>query len=245
MMTNSSQQIRIVTLWALGAIRGETNVVLFQRELESAIQRLPSDSPPLGAVNNPSTCVMLLADILSQFGEEAGSTLPVLRPLVLDKNIRVALSAARAAWKTGRETNEVFSVCERAIARTDPNLRFVGAELLSEVCAGARIPLPGEAKLLAAPDPFVRFYAARAVFKLTGDTQRTLPLIVEGLEDHFSYYYRNRDTRRLAAETLAEMGTNARPAIPSVMRALQDGEVSVRRAATNALRRIDQTNGFR
>jgi len=240
MITNNSQQIRIVALWALGSVRGETNVVQFQRELESAIQRLPSDSAPLGAVSSPSTCVMLLADILSEFGEEAGSTLPVLRPLVLDNNIRVALSAARAAWKIGRETNEVFFVCERAIAHADPNLRRVGAELLSEVCAAARIPLPGEAKLLAAPDPFVRFYAARAVFKLTGDTQRTLPVIVEGLEDHFSYY-RNLDIRRLAAETLGEMGTNAHPAIPCVMRALQDGEVTVRKAATNALKRIEHT----
>jgi len=241
MTTNSSQQIRIGALWALSTIRGETNVALFQRELESAIQRLPTDFPPLGAVNSPATCVMLLTDILSDFGEEAGSTLPVLRPLVLDKNFRVALSAARAAWKIGRETNEVFSLCERATADADPKLRFVGVELLGEICAAARIPLPGETNLLAAPDPLVRFYAARTVYKLTGETQRTLPLIVGGLEDHFSYY-NNRDIRRLAAETFGEMGTNACAAIPFVVRALQDGEVTVRKAATNALRQIERTH---
>src|SRR5262245_34352445 len=112
------------------------------------------------------------------------------------------------------------------LADRDHNLRLAGSELMAEVCTGARIPLPDETTLLRAPDPFVRFYAARAVWKLRGETQQTLPLITEGLEDHFTYY-RNSEIRRLAAETLGEMSTNAQAAIPSVRRALRDGEVSV------------------
>lgn len=245
LLTNSSHQVRISALLALASIKGETNVVVLQKELESAVQQLGSDSQPrIADLSDNDLCLMLLAQSLSGLGEEAAPALSVLRPLVQNNDVRVAWNATRAVWRIGRETNGVISICNRLLADRDPNLRLVGAELLAEVCAGARIPLPDESTLLSAPDRFVRFYAARADWKLTGETERTLPLITEGLEDHFTYY-RNAEIRKLAAETLAEMGTNAHAAIPSVKRALRDGEESVRKAATNALRQIDPSNAPR
>jgi HEAT repeat protein len=100
------------------------------------------------------------------------------------------------------------------------------------------VTLPELHQMLASSDTAVQVHAAHALWTLNGETENTVPRLVSCLQDHFRYA-QNREIRRLAAETLGQMGASARSALPALVVALNDNEEQVRAAATNALRQID------
>lgn len=83
-----------------------------------------------------------------------------------------------------------------------------------------------------------RTYAARAVWKVKGETEKTIPALLSGLQDHTTYYYQN-EIREIAAQTLGEIGPAAKNAVPHLIEALNDPQPKVRDAAAKALKLID------
>jgi HEAT repeat protein len=240
-LTNSpSRVIRIAAAGALWKVKADTNgaIGMAMRELNDEIQH-PMPRSASGD-DMHSWHLTALCTLFGDIGPTAKEAVPELRAVLGEPSVLIAFSAARALWQITRETNGILPVCQAAVGEFDPNLRLRAAELLTEICAETHRPVPDAEKLLKSDDSFVRFYVARALWKLTGDTERAIPILIEGLQDHFTYY-RNTDIRRLAAETLSEMGTKAQIAVPALKVALNDGQASVRIAATNSLKQIERS----
>jgi HEAT repeat protein len=127
--------------------------------------------------------------------------------------------------------------CLEALKYFDPGVQAIGADLLDQFCVERRVTLPELHEMFASSDTAVQLHAAHALWTVTGETDKTIPILVSCLSDHFRYA-QNKEIRRLAAETLGQMGARARPAVPPLVVALSDGEQQVRTAATNALRQI-------
>jgi HEAT repeat protein len=74
--------------------------------------------------------------------------------------------------------------------------------------------------------------AMRALLLMHVETDVTVLAVADSLQNT------NAHLRQCAAECLAIAGPLGRPALPALLRALQDPEIYVRTAATNSLRRI-------
>jgi HEAT repeat protein len=237
-LQESNRVIRLGTAWALCKIQGDTNAFasLLTKELVAEISH-PTQTP--GYHFEHETMLLTLSHYLGESGPSARAAVPLLESELEQSETKISLAAARALWRISRETNGVLPICLSGIRNLDPNVRLAGAALMAEVCMETHLPLPPEEDgLLSDTDSFVRFYIARATWKLSGGTERTLPILIDGLQDHFTYY-RNTEIRTLAAEALGEIGTHAIPAIPALKTALNDSQMAVRAAATNVLKRID------
>jgi HEAT repeat protein len=131
------------------------------------------------------------------------------------------------------------------------------------------------ARLLSSPglriDIEVRLIASRALWKLDGQTNTHIRVLLEALAGadaerrwravtelgsfarvekkalaavtNYLTQDENHRVRGKAAQVLGELGPVAAPAIPALTQALQDSYLNVRDAAAEALRRIQQTNG--
>jgi HEAT repeat protein len=231
--------IRVAAAGALWKIQGDTNrvIAMAMRELDDEIHGPTPSSSSRDSMH--SWRLTGLCTLFGDIGPPAKAVAPRLRVALDEPSVPFAFSAALALWKITRETNGILPVCQATLGDFDPNLRLRAVELLTEICAETHMPVPNVEKLLKSDDSFVRFYVARAMWKISADTERAIPILIEGLQDHFTYY-RNTDIRKLAAETLGEMGTNARIALPALNIALKDGQLSVRIAATNALMQIER-----
>jgi HEAT repeat protein len=84
----------------------------------------------------------------------------------------------------------------------------------------------------------VSYHTERVPFPFEERSRAVVPVLIELLRDS------NPVVRRYAAECLGDLGPEARPAVPALLRALQDQEVggffdTVGEAAEAALRKID------
>lgn len=232
--------VRISSAAALWKIQGKTNasVTWFVKALDDEIHH---GSPPSSTPNTFGDHEVNLAritNLLREMGSRAEPAVPLLRMIENERPIQLRMAAAGALWKINGETNRLVSIYQEALRYFDSNVRERAAEFLTEFCTDQHLFLPELEGMLSSPDSFTRFYAARALWKLNGQTESTLPFLIAGLQDHFTYYW-NTEIRQLAAETLAEMGLKAKPAVPALQLALRDGQPNVRFAATNALQQID------
>jgi HEAT repeat protein len=162
----------------------------------------------------------------------------LLRRVRNDTNVWLRITAAEALWAINRETNDLVPICLEALQYFDRGVQAKGADLLDQFCVDRRVTLPELHEMLARADTAVRVHAAHALWTLNGERENTVPPLVSCLQDHFRYA-QNREIRRLAAETLGQMGARARSAVPALVVALSDSEEQVRAAATNALKAIE------
>ncbi len=141
--------------------------------------------------------------VLGDIGPEAGEATEALAAALRDET---PLSTYRV------------SDCARAIlARIGPPARAAVPTLLEDFERG---------------DAELRFRAALALVKITGDVKRYLPALAEGLSSP------NIHIRRDAAEALGQIGPAAKGAVPALIRVLKDRRGNVCHFAAEALARI-------
>ncbi|MDB6065067.1 MAG: hypothetical protein JWR26_1275 [Pedosphaera sp.] len=232
--------IRIASAYALWCVQGKTNapIAFLSRELETEINN-GNGSTTTWAAGPHEHNLAIIASLLEEMGSEARSAAPLLqRAKKTTENVAVRMGLAEAMWKINAETNDFVSICEEGLNNADTYQQERAAELLSVFCIDKRLDLPELHELSGLKDPIVQFYAARALWKITGQTTNIIPVLINGLRDH-SLGYHNQQIRRLAAETLGELGPRANLAVPDLKIALHDGVEAVRTASTNALKQID------
>jgi HEAT repeat protein len=237
--SDSDSTIRTASAVAAWLIQGGTNapVAFLAKELEN---ELDHGSPPSTVPNCMGPHEMTLLGILGfyqKIGSQALPAVPLLRRVRNDTNVWLRITAVEALWAINRETNDLVPTCLEALKYFDPGVQAIGADLLDQFCVERRVTLPELHEMFASSDTAVQLHAAHALWTVTGETDKTIPILVSCLSDHFRYA-QNKEIRRLAAETLGQMGARARPAVPPLVVALSDGEQQVRTAATNALRQI-------
>jgi len=239
-LSDSDSTIRVASAVAAWQIQGKTNVLVafLAKELENELDH----GSPRSAVPNcmgPHEITLLgISGVLRKIGSQAKPAVPLLRQVRNDTNVWLRITAAEALWTINRETNELVPICLETLKYFDPGAQAIAADLVDQFCVEQHAALPELHEMLASRDTRVQLHAAHALWTLTGETDKTIPSLVLCLQDYFKYG-KNGESRRLAAETLGQMGARARSAVPALVVALSDGEEQVRAAATNALKAIE------
>ncbi|MEV7672638.1 HEAT repeat domain-containing protein [Streptomyces sp. NPDC088752] len=140
---------------------------------------------------------------LAAFGPAAREAVPELRELLADGSAAVSAAAARALWAAEEDTAEVLPALERWLRPGLPDAdRCAAARVLGEIGPAAASAAPALRPALASRDPWVRVRAAAALWRVTGEAEEVLPVLLAAWEE-------NRHARVDIAECLAEMGPAA------------------------------------
>ncbi len=110
-----------------------------------------------------------------------------------------------------------------------PNIRATAAYLLGQMGSDAAPAAPALVNALGDEDSLVRFKASRALSRIGLDAVTPLIIALDSPESVVRYG---------AARALGAMGSHAKYAAPSLMRALRDPQANVRDAAFYALAQI-------
>lgn len=143
------------------------------------------------------------ARTLAAFGPSAREAVPELRELLGSGTAAVATAAARALWAVEGDADAVVPVLERWLRPGSATAdRCAAAQALGAIgpsaAGAARALRPG----LTSRDLWERVRCAAALWRVAGETERTLPVLLAAWEE-------NRHARVDIAECLAEMGPAA------------------------------------
>ncbi|MFI8512852.1 HEAT repeat domain-containing protein [Streptomyces sp. NPDC085460] len=143
------------------------------------------------------------ARTLGAFGPAAREAVPELRELLGAESASVATAAARALWAVEGDAEAVVPVLVRWLRPgTSGADRCAAAQALGAIgpaaAGAARALRPG----LTSRDLWERVRCAAALWRVSGETERTLPVLLAAWEE-------NRHARVEVAACLAEMGPAA------------------------------------
>ncbi|MEX0173180.1 PBS lyase [Streptomyces sp. LMG1-1-1.1] len=178
-------------LYALAAVRGAQAVPEVLRVLR-------------GAPENRRDWVRESAlRTLAAFGPAAGEAVPELRRLLAAESAAVAATAARALWAAEGDTGEALAALEWWLRPGVSGADWCCAALaLADIGPAAAGAAPALRPGLASRDLWVRVRTATALWRVSGETATTLPVLLAAWEE-------NRHARMDIAECLAEMGPAA------------------------------------
>jgi HEAT repeat protein len=177
---------------------------------------------------------------LGEIGPDARATASApLRQLLEDSHPEYRLLAARALWHVDFHPAELLPVLLTALQDRNETVRDAAAHLLGEI---GRPAFPAAGALherLKDPAPYVRVDAAVALWRIEGNLDDVLPLLIRIIRDRDGA---DPYLRQFAVISLGEIGPPARDAIPVIMEVSEDEFASVRAAAAVALRNIKVEN---
>jgi hypothetical protein len=155
------------------------------------------------------------------------------------RTILAALLIAAAGIAFGPLTQAFFAAdseldrkIERLIKRLGDDRFRIREAAARELVAIGRPAIPALRGVLKSPDPDLRLRARNILNQI----QNSITGLIEDLAD------KDPKVRREAAEQLGLHGAKAKAAIPALVKALKDGDESVREAAIAALEVIDPAN---
>jgi HEAT repeat protein len=118
----------------------------------------------------------------------------------------------------------------KALKHPDPKVRYESAALLLRLGPVAKFAIPALHEALMDSSGYVRMKAAEALWHVERTPPRVLlPVLVDGLRDKAA------PVRINALVVLGQMGSAAKPAVPSIARTLKDDDMDVRMEAVLTL----------
>ncbi|MFF8378875.1 PBS lyase [Streptomyces sp. NPDC015661] len=140
---------------------------------------------------------------LAAFGPAAGEAVPDMRELLGAESASVATAAARALWAAEGDRGDVLPALERWLRPGTPGGDWcAAAQVLGEIGPAAAAAAPVLRSGLVARDLWVRVRSAAALWRVSGESSASLPVLLAAWEE-------NRHARVDIAECLAEMGPAA------------------------------------
>ncbi len=163
------------------------------------------------------------------------TAVPVLSELVKNEKLHHLPPAILALSNLGPEAKPAVLALMEALNDQESFIRLQAAKALGKIGPGAKVAAPALRTALANEKDYVRLTVAEALWRVNQDPD-AVHVLVQALKD-------SKDgVRESAAETLAEIGPEARAAIPSLERLITDPSASVRVQAAQALWHIDHQN---
>lgn len=233
--------IRIVSALALWQIRGKQDppVVFLMNELDE--ENKPGSSTLTARLrwdrmDFHENELMYISIVAKDIGAEAKPLAPLLREAETNLPDWKCFYLADALWSVARDTNKLADICQDVLAIPDFGQQARAADLLARVCIEEHQAWSELNEMMSNPNTFIRVQGARALWEISGETNKVLNILISGLLDHG--YYLSTDARIQSAITLGDMGPKAVSAVPALKMALKDCFPSVQIAASNALRNI-------
>jgi len=164
------------------------------------------------ALDDPDNTVrMYVIGALYRIGPSAKSAVPALiRGLAADREIDRS-GCAGALGMIGPDARAAVPlIAEMLEEEKDPNTRTCAAKALGRIGPAARDAVSALERVLADNEvrSYVRIAAARALWRITGDAEKAVPVLVSVLEGDKGNW--------VAALALAEIGPAAAAAVPAV-----------------------------
>lgn len=235
-------------------------VIIFSLALPSAVQLAAAqDKEPVYDGKPVSEWVARLKDkddkvrlkaafSLRQLGPEAKAAVPALLGILKDKNVDVRREAAFALQRIGPAAKTAIPALIDALQDSDVYVRGWSLTALAEFGADARAAVPALKGILKEADPLLHVDAANALSRL-GEKKEAVTALIDALKNAKEKW----DDTASAAAVLAEIGPDAKAAVPALLKALErPGPVTpgrcgdrimqylaVRHSVLNALRKID------
>ncbi|MBN1909081.1 MAG: HEAT repeat domain-containing protein [Pirellulales bacterium] len=157
-----------------------------------------------------------------------GEAVPDLVKLLDDSNARVRAGAALAfRYGYGAKSAPAVAGLTRCITDKDPELHLYAIRALADMGPSAKAAAPVLKSVLAGKDRDLHMDAARAVWRITGQSDDVLRMCIADLE--------KSDKRYSAADQLKELGPRAAPAVPALTKALNDEDWCTRCNVAEAL----------
>lgn len=168
---------------------------------------------------------------------EVVQAIPGLIDVLGDTRGSVAIEAALALGMMGVDASNAVPALT-ATLQNAPNstLRRNAARALGRIGPAAGSAAPSLTPLLASQDRFLPAQAAMAIWRITGETDTTLPILTEELRQAQATQWNAVQAELIDA--LGEMGPKAISALPLISADLNHPMRWVRERATNAVRRI-------
>lgn len=220
--------------------------VIAERQPDELVAHVPDlaaavASPTLGT---RARCDLLMA--LSFLGERAGDARTVLEPLIVHENnyvkVRAAVALAQIVPSEDAPVEQLVEWLSAPVAK----LRWVAAWGLSTLGIRAESAVAGLRDSVLDPHPSVRAFACRALWRITGDVEDILPVLVASLEAEpeaagvrpMSASSSYDDHVIIAVTTLAEFGSLARPSEDALLQLLRTDDQFHHLVAIRALAEI-------
>ncbi|MFJ6893653.1 HEAT repeat domain-containing protein [Streptomyces hokutonensis] len=172
---------------------------LADREAVPGVLRLLRGMPD--GVRSGQPVVASAVRALDVFGVGAEDVVPVLRALL---DSECAGVAAGALWSVEGDASAVLPSLLRELTSSDGQRRRVAADVLSRVGVAARVASDGLARMVEAECVEERVAGARALWRVTGDAERVLPVLGSAWTGH-------PRVRGAVAACLVGMGTAGAP----------------------------------
>jgi HEAT repeat protein len=155
----------------------------------------------------------------------AGGTMDILVQALKHSDPDVRLKAVTAINLMSPNIKEAAIALIGALEDDDQRVRKMAASALEAIGPDAEAAIPSLAKLLGALDKGVRSSASLALSSI--GSVSAVNAMIEAIQ--------NEATRDIAIAALGRIGPTARPALPSIIEALNDKSDKVRRSAIDAL----------
>jgi HEAT repeat protein len=155
-----------------------------------------------------------------------------LSDLLKDTNHYVRALAIRGLGKTGAPA-AVAPLDETLHSEQDSKMRYVVVQALGDLSSKVKEAVTPVVELLNDETPFMRLVAIDTLGKMGASAKPGVPALIERLKDPYT------DCRAYAAIALGEIGDQI--AIAPLRSALHDQESKVREAASEALKKLKDT----
>jgi len=167
--------------------------------------------------------------IIRALGPMAKSIIPDLIQLLRHKE-----SAGAAAMALGGIGPDAIPSLLECITDTNEYVRIHAIRALQDMGDQGRPAVPALIRCLKDENHYVRLEAAISLRRIGGDPAVVVPAIVQCLDEETDSF---QSTRIIAV--LAGFGTNARPAIPELIRIIESNNANIAIHALGALWKID------
>ena len=172
-----------------------------------------------GLLTRPGEDQRAIATVLGRIGPAAAVAVPALDELLATASTRLSGVLAWARWRITSERTAQTAQTLALMAGTPPH-GPEGLRLLADLGPSAAAHAPMIRTSLTNSYEWVRAEAANALWRSTGDTTSTVPVLVR-LLDGYPWLPMFAPVHSVAVECLGHIGTPAEPAAPTLIRYLK------------------------
>ncbi len=177
-----------------------------------------------------------VASVLGRIGPAAAPATGALAKLVGDEDPNVSSEAAYALGAIGPDAKAAVPALVAALKQTDGPTAHAAAYALGRIGPSAAAAESALKEVLETRNDSLSLLCAWALVQMKGNSPQTVSMVLKQLKSGLNSSLPT--SRKMAAETLGELGASAKGEIGALERATKDPDAEVRDAATKAIELI-------